>query len=358
MKPISVIVLTALAAVLAVLFMPVILVWGMPVSIQPEQAPERTAEAEPAADPESTAELEQTAAGPFKPYASEAPTLETSFDQSVTVRLLVGQEVQELTMEDYLVGVVLAEMPASFEMEALRAQAVAARTHTLKNMGSGKHPDADVCAEAACCKAYLSQDAAKDKLGQSADYYLERIRESVTSTDGLVVEYQGIPIDAAFFSCSNGYTEAAVDVWGNDVAYLQSVESPGEEASPRFYDSVEVGYEVFQDAIEAAYEDAVFSQDPNEWIGEAVRTGAGGVVSIEIGSVPIRGAELRGLFGLRSTCFEIELTDNSVVFHTQGYGHRVGMSQYGANAMAKSGSTFEEILKWYYTGTEIVRRIA
>lgn len=183
-------------------------------------------------------ETQQDAQAPQKASSarqnqSEKAAVQTAPDAQ-TVRLLDGGAVTALSMEDYLTGVLLSEMPADFETEARKAQAVAARTFTCRKLLQPKHENADVCAEASCCQAWTSREQLRQKYGASFDAVWSAAREAVRQTAGEVLTYDGQLIDAVYFSCSGGATEAAVAVWGTDVPYLQAVESPGEEAAPRF----------------------------------------------------------------------------------------------------------------------------
>ncbi len=252
-----------------------------------------------------------------------------------------GGNLQQMTLESYLVGVVLAEMPASFEPEALKAQAVVARTYTRKRMNSGKHGDAAVCMDSTCCQAYI---APADYTGRDSD--LERVRQAVAQTDGLVLCYGGQLIDATYFSCSGGTTEDAVAVWGQDVPYLQSVDSPGEEDAPRYWDTVTFTADSFAATLG-------ISGDPAGWFTDVSYTEGGGVDTVTIGGKVFRGTKLRSLLGLRSTVFSWEVRGNEITITTRGFGHRVGMSQYGAQAMAEAGSDFRAILSHYYQGTAL-----
>lgn len=282
------------------------------------------------------------------------PEQPVSYDEATQVCVLCDGEPVEMSLRDYLAGVVLAEMPPSFEIAALEAQAVAARTFVLRQKTASKHEDADVCADGSCCQQYLSAQAAMDKLGEHASQYLEKVQQAVEETDGLVVTYGGELIDAVYFSCSGGTTEDAVAVWGGDVPYLQSVESPGEEGSSRFEDSVQVPLEQFRETILEEAPSADLSGEPQEWFGAMKRTEGGGVDTLEIGGVQFEGTKLRSLFALRSTNFTVGITQGGIEFDTLGNGHRVGMSQYGAQAMAEAGADFREILTHYYTGVEII----
>ena len=256
--------------------------------------------------------------------------------------------LQQMTMEAYLTGVVLAEMPASFEPEALKAQAVVARTYTRRRMESSKHTAAAVCMDPGCCQSWRSESDYLDSGGRERD--LQKVRQAVADTDGLVLRYDGKLIDATYFSCSGGSTEDAVAVWGQDVPYLQAVQSPGEEEAPRFTDSVS-----FSPVQVAEKLGLTADGDPGSWFGAVTHTDGGGVDTMVILGKEFTGTGLRSKLGLRSTAFEVTVTGKPITFTTRGFGHRVGMSQYGAQAMAKEGSTCAQILAHYYIGTELVR---
>jgi stage II sporulation protein D len=263
--------------------------------------------------------------------------------------------VEEMTMADYLWSVVAAEMPASFEKEALKAQAVTARTYTRWKMQTGQanHPDADVCTDSSCCQAYLSREQAAAAWGGSAAAYQEKISAAVADTDGQIMTYQGQPIQAVFFSSAAGRTEDAVAVWGNEVPYLVGVDSPEGEDVPNYHTQVTLSAEEFRAAFLAAYPQADLSGAPGGWFQNTVATASGAVATMDVGGVTVRGTQLRRLFSLRSASFTVETGEDTVTFQVTGYGHGVGMSQYGANALAQQGKTYQEILKWYYTGVEL-----
>ena len=261
--------------------------------------------------------------------------------------VLHNGQVENWNLEEYLVGVLLSEMPASFEKEALKAQAVAARTYALKcHVLSDRHMGA-VCTQSTCCQGYLSIDAYL-KQGGDEDV-VEEYRLVVAETAGEVLTYEGDLIVATYFSCSGGRTESALSVWGQDYPYLQSVESPGEENATYFADEKTFAPEQLAIAL-----GNTMNEDPATWIGEAIYTEGGGIAQLVLGGVSYRGTTLRSLLGLRSTCFSVEYIDGMFRFSTSGYGHRVGMSQYGANAMALSGADYMAILQHYYPSTEII----
>ena len=277
-------------------------------------------------------------------------------DRGRLVKLLQPDgTVAELTMADYLFGVVAAEMPAAFEPEALKAQACAARTYTAGKQlrGVQAHPEADVCTDVNCCQAYVTRETAEKRWGVSAGTYAEKIETALAETDGLGVLYQGAPIQAVFFSSAPGRTVDAVEVWGSSVDYLKSVESPEGEEVPNYHSQVVLTAEQVRQAVLAAYPGADLSGDPSSWFGTPAANQGGTVSSILVGGVTLTGGQVRTLFGLRSACFTVAWDGTNFTFSVTGYGHGVGMSQYGANAMAKAGSGFREILTWYYTGTQV-----
>ena len=253
--------------------------------------------------------------------------------------------VADMELEDYLCGVVLAEMPVNFELEALKAQCVVARTYGLRRLEQGtKHPNGAVCTDAACCQGYISYDDFYNRGGDQSG--IMKVSQAVAETAGEVLLYNGELIDATYFSCSGGRTEDAAAVWGNDVPYLQSTISPGEEGATHYTDAVTISPDVIEEALGID-----LTGDPDGWFRILSFTEGGGVDEILICGQPFTGVELRKLLSLRSTNFTVTSTEDGITFYTKGYGHRVGMSQYGADAMAVSGSSYDEILAHYYHGT-------
>ena len=305
--------------------------------------------------PSGTGAREKTLVLPATPTPAR-PQAGAEQDAQTTVRVaLEGGEVVEMTMEDYLWSVVAAEMPASFEPEALKAQAVTARTYTVWKMGAGEanHPDADVCTDINCCQAFLSREQAAATWGASAAAYIQKISDAVAATDGQIMTYDGQPIQAVFFSSSAGRTEDAVAVWGNSVPYLVGVDSPEGESVPNYHTEVTLTAEEFRAAFLAEYPGADLSGTPDTWFCNETTTASGRVATLDVGGVTVKGTQLRSLFSLRSTSFTVETGADCVTFRVTGYGHGVGMSQYGANTLAQQGKTYREILEWYYTGIEI-----
>ena len=279
---------------------------------------------------------------PAKAESTAPETLPQAKPAAITLPVIMSSGTVQMEEETYLVGVVLGEMPADFHEEALKAQAVVARTYTKKHhTQQQKHPSGALCTDPGCCQAYCSRE---DFLaaGHTA-LQLERVEQAVNATAGQVLTYDDELIDATYFSCSGGSTEAAVAVWGTDVPYLQAVESPGEEMALHYTDTVSFTSQEFLSLLNLQ------TQLPSEsWIGPVTYTDGGGVAEIEILDRRFSGTDLRKLLGLRSTAFRITAIGNSVTVTTKGFGHRVGMSQYGAQAMALQGSGYDEILAHYY----------
>ena len=255
-----------------------------------------------------------------------------------------------------LVGVTAAEMPASFAEEALKAQAVAARTYTLYKLTAGSsHGDtADICTDSTCCQAYIAMEQARANWGAQADAYEKKVRDAVISTDGEAILYGGVPILAVFHSSSAGLTRAAGQVWQNDLPYLKPVDSPeAKETIPNYYSRVDFTPAALKEKLLAKIPSADLSGDKKSWLKDPIRDSAGSVETVEVGGVTVRGGTVRAALGLRSACFEWELQDGNFVFYVTGYGHGVGLSQYGADAMAESGADYQTILTHYYTGVTV-----
>lgn len=292
-----------------------------------------------------------------EPEPAAPETAAVHHDRDVTLTIQDGDTTEQMTLERYLTGVVRGEMPASFEMEALRAQAAAERSYVYYQLAAGRkdaHPDADFCTDHTCCSAYLSETAAREKWGGDFAPWNTRVEQAVSDTDGQVVLYNGRPILAVFHSSSAGRTAAAGDVWSGDLPYLVSVDSPeGEETVPNYYSTVTFTAAEAKEKLLAAHPELKLSGAPDRWFGAAAENGSGRVETVSVGGTDIEGTELRRIFGLRSACFTVAADSESVTFRVTGYGHGVGMSQYGANQLAREGKTWQEILEWYYTGATV-----
>ena len=278
-------------------------------------------------------------------------------DGGVQLAVKNGDAVEIMALDVYLQGVVRGEMPASFELEALKAQAAAERTYIYYQLAAGRkeaHSNADVCTDPSCCNAWLSEEAAREKWGGDFDGWESRIEEAVAATDGQVALYDGQPILAVFHSSSAGKTAGAGDVWSGDMPYLRSVDSPeGEETVPNYYSAAEFTAAEAKALLAQAHPELTFSGGPDKWFGAVEKDESGRVGTVEVCGAPLRGVEVRRIFSLRSACFTIDAAADRVTFRVTGYGHGVGMSQYGANELARQGRTWQEILLWYYADIAI-----
>ena len=253
--------------------------------------------------------------------------------------------VTQMDLEDYILGVTIGEMPASFDPEALKAQAVVARTFAMHNLQNPyKHEGFSVCTDSNCCQCYCAPDTYVEQGGDPTVY-----RQAAEATAGQVLIYEGQIIESTYFSCSGGRTEDAQAVWGASVPYLQSVESPGEEHAEHYMDTVSFTAEQFEQLL--GYD---FAGMPGQWIQNVSYTPGGGVDTIQISGHSLTGTQMRKKLKLNSTAFVISAVGDRITITTKGFGHRVGMSQYGADAMAVQGKTFSEILAYYYPGTQLV----
>lgn len=285
--------------------------------------------------------------------AKTAPTaedLQSEQENAGLVIVLTDAGVTKMELEEYICCVVLAEMPAEFELEALKAQSVVTRTYTCRRLSEPKHDTANVCTDESCCQAYVSCEAYVENGG--TEEAVEKIRAAVEATAGEVLLYGNELIEATYFSCSGGRTEDAQAVWGTDVPYLQSVESPGEEKAAHYTDSVTFSSQAFCEKLGLSLSEIGASR-----IGEITYTDGGGVDTIVLGGIPYSGTQVRQLLGLRSTAFVITWAGDSVTVTTKGFGHRVGMSQYGAEAMAVQGASYDAILVHYYQGTVLTKEL-
>lgn len=258
----------------------------------------------------------------------------------------------KMEFEKYIEGVVAAEMPASFHSEALKAQALAARTYTLLRMlsyggnGCAKHLGADICTDFAHCQAY------KDP--KTLDKNYKKIQEAVKSTEGEVIVYADKLIDAVFHSTSGGITENSEDVWVNKVPYLRSVLSQYEDHSPKLVSTKKISIDDFVSGM-MSLDNTIKLSKKNlaSQISIVERSGGGRILKIKIGNKYFKGRDLREQFSLNSSNFTMDIGKNDISFVTIGNGHGIGMSQYGADGMAQHGSSYNEIIKHYYTGVEI-----
>lgn len=281
------------------------------------------------------------------------------YSKFTTIKLLHNSsgEIEELPIDTYLYNVVSAEMPADYELEALKAQAVVARTYTIYQIGNskGKHEGADICDDSTCCQAWISKEDRFAKWEESVrESNWNKIVEAVDSTAGKVITYDGKPIDAFFHSNSGGKTEVPVNVWGGtDYPYLQSVETAGEDDYTQYSSSVTVTKNDLLSKLKEKHPEIQVDFQSDDAIKILEYTDGGRVRTIKIGNIQISGVEVRSTFGLKSANFDIKIDGDNIIFSVKGYGHGVGLSQTGSDSMAKNGSNYEEIIKHFYTNVEI-----
>ncbi|TJX13388.1 stage II sporulation protein D [Tissierella creatinini] len=293
--------------------------------------------------------------------ASKKPVARTELAEKIRIFNPYNDKVEEMDLELYVKGVVAAEMPAEFHIEALKSQAVAARTYAVSRSqrypdGHPDHKGAPIC-RGIHCQAYLSLDELREIHGESwVEKYWGKIEEAVDSTRGMLIYYNDLVAEPLYHSTSGGLTEDAVNVFANDTPYLKSVSSPYEEGSPKFKTLTTLTDVDFVNKINEKYPKAKINvENFFDKIKLIEKTDSGRIKKIAIGNEIIDGRDIRELFGLNSTNFTIAYDQQLKIIDitTFGYGHGVGMSQWGANGMAKNGSSYLEILNHYYTDVEI-----
>ena len=264
-------------------------------------------------------------------------------------------EIEELNLDEYLYGVVASEMPASFEMEALKAQAVSARTYTIYQIKNGsKHDNCDLCDSSLHCQAWISKENRFARWEENLrEEYWNKIVKSVNDTKGKLVLYNGEPINALFHSNSGGKTELALNVWGGDFPYFQVVETSGEDAYTSYNSEVQISKDELVSKMIEKYANFEIDFGKEDCIKIIEYTDSGRVKKIKIGNIELSGVEVRNLFNLKSTKFSFEISKDTIKFAVIGYGHGVGLSKCGSDALAKQGKNYEEILKYYYKDVEI-----
>lgn len=268
-------------------------------------------------------------------------------------------KIVDMHLEEYIAGVVAAEMPAEFELEALKSQAVAARTYAVKNMmffgGSGlvSQPGADVSTDYHQSQAWVSTEKLKERWGNNYTAYWGKIGRAVEETRGQVITYNGELINAVFHSTSGEHTASAKEVWGFDYPYLTSVPCTWDQKTPRYQERKEFPVANIEQLLGSETQVVAAMQNGSGAIQVIEKTDSGRVAQIRIGSKVLPGLAVREKLDLRSTNFTVEIRDGKMIFNTIGYGHGVGLCQYGANGMAKTGRDYRQIITTYYTGVAL-----
>lgn len=276
-------------------------------------------------------------------------------DYKIKLLHISNNEVEEIPLEEYICNVVSGEMPVDYEEEALKAQAIVARTYTMYKMNHKKHDNADICDSSSCCQAWISKE---DRLNRWEEDKREsnwnKIQKCVNDTKGKIITYNNEPINAFFHANSGGSTEIPKEVWGgNDFPYLQVVQTAGEEGYKQYKSEVSYTFSELIDKLKEKYSDIQIDFNNDENIKILEYTESGRIKTVKFGNHELSGVEARTLFGLKSANFEISKSDGKIFFNVKGYGHGVGMSQTGADSMAKEGKTAEEIIKHFYSNVEI-----
>lgn len=297
-----------------------------------------------------------------KEEEKEISIIDYDYSNYDTIKLLHQDtnEVEEVNLDEYIACVVSAEMPVTYDIEALKAQAIVARTYTIyKITTSKKHDNADICDQSICCQAWISkEDRLKKWKEEDRTKNWNKILQSVNDTAGKIITYKGKPINAFFHANSGGKTEVPFYVWGGTgYPYLQVVETAGEDAYSQYSSEAKFTKKEFIENVKKEHEDFKIDFKEKDCIKITKRDESDRVVTVKIGNLNLSGVETRTLLGLRSANFTVEIQEDNILFKVTGYGHGVGMSQTGADALAKQGKKYEEIIKHFYVGVEINNKL-
>ena len=292
---------------------------------------------------------------------SATPTTPTTptIEEEAVFRILCGEEVVTLTEEDFLIRTLAMEMSPTVHEEALKAQTVAAYTYyARRRQAQAEKADpnlkgADFAAPNAKFPTEYTEEKLRERWGEQYETYYGKLKDAVTAVAGVAITHEGKFIDACYHAISSGSTESAATVWGADIPYLQAVASPGDRLSTGYASEVTLSAEEVRAGLLAEAPDIALPDDPTAWFGEPTLSAAGTVAQQPVGNATLAGTRVRQLFGLRSAAFAVTYADGNFTFAVKGYGHGVGMSQYGADYLAHQGYTYEEILRYYYTDVEI-----
>jgi stage II sporulation protein D len=273
----------------------------------------------------------------------------------ISVYITETKETVILSKNEYMCGVVAAEMPAVYEDEALKAQAVCAYTYLCKKLEENNNTNYDITDDYKTDQAYISKEKRKERWGEKFSEYENKISAAVQAVENKIITYNGEIIFAAYHAISSGKTEKAVNIWGGDYPYLSTVDSIGDLLCKDYLSEVTFSVKDFEEILKKN------GAEPNgkasEYLGQPLKSDVGTVLKMSICQKEFKGTEIRTMFELRSSNFDLIYNEETgFKFTVRGYGHGVGMSQYGANYMAQQGKTFEEIIKHYYGGTKILEK--
>lgn len=286
------------------------------------------------------------------PRSAGEPAARTG-EAVISVYDTMANALISLPLEVYVERALAAEMPASYNEEALKAQAVAARTRAVAGY-CVRYPAANVCTDSGCCQAYLTVEKQRERWKADFDLFFTKVTRAVQDTANVIITYEGDPILVLYHAVSGGRTEDVELVFAQSLPYLRSVESAGEENASRYESRQTFTRQAFADGVNASFSKANLTADKLESQVEILeRSDSGRVLKVKLGGAETEGRRLRSTLSLYSANFAFEFTPENVIVNERGYGHGVGMSQAGAQAMAEAGSDFRKILKHYYTGVDI-----
>lgn len=290
--------------------------------------------------------------------ANTTPTAPTEEGEAV-FRILCGEEVVTLTEEDFLIRTLAMEMSPACHEEALKAQAVAAYTYyARRRQAQAEKADpalkgADFVSPNAQFPTEYTEEKLRARWGDAYEENHQKWKAVVTAVKGVTIIHDGKLIDACYHAISCGNTEGAETVWGADIPYLQTVASPGDRLAEGYASQVTATADEVRTILAKELPSLALSDDPAAWFGTPILSDAGTVAQQPIGETQLAGTRVRALFGLRSAAFTVAYADGTFTFSVRGYGHGVGMSQYGADYLARQGYTYDEILRYYYTDVEV-----
>lgn len=294
-----------------------------------------------------SAKDEQSASNEDNVQIEQQFDLDQSLSLTIPVMRTNSEEIENVPLETYVARVVASEMPVEFELEALKAQGIAARTYVVNHLIHQENSEQSEITDATDHQVYKDEEELRKQYGSDYTWKMDKLLEAVKSTEGMILTYKDQPITPAFFSTSNGYTENSEDYWENELPYLRSVESPWDEESPKFLDQQTFTIETINDILN------IELPSHTGLPIKIARTDSDRVSELEIANYTFTGREIREKLQLNSSDFAIEQKNNHLIFTTKGFGHGIGMSQYGANGLAKEGKSYEEIVKYYYKGIEL-----
>ena len=305
--------------------------------------------AEPSSAPESTTQ-------PATEQLTVTENNETNQPETISVFRTVNNKAEEITFFEYVCGSVAAEMPLAYNEEALKAQAVACYTNALRQKNSGTEKNGDISDDTAVHQGYIDADQRKEKWGKDFDKYEKKLQKAVRAVEGEALYYKNQLCVAAFCAISNGKTEDAENLWGTKMPYLVSVDSEGDTLSPTYASTVSFSKEEFLEIAQKLGADKEKLSDLKTSIKITKKSLSGTVLKISVGGKEFTGEEIRKAFSLRSPTFTVKTTKNAVTFNVSGYGHGIGMSQYGANYLAENGYSYKDILEHYYSGAKTTKK--